>query len=261
MSRARVALAAILAAVPSASGCSIKPVVSPPIRVLVGSLPERRGWGSGAVQVGGGYGGGGDAGPLGDGFYRPVFDGRLALGLTERITLDLDGFLTSGAPDVAMTSLGVKVFPLPGRSFADLAVVAGFGLGCGGHNRTGGTCGHTVGSSVRGGYVGVDVGIRLVRWFGIYLGHRYQFSLANEVPLTHWHTHALGLQADLWRFFFTLEGGVGGYANEVETRSGGLGMLTVGLNLGRPRQRRAAASGVPAQTERDEEDLEDPGDR
>jgi hypothetical protein len=163
-------------------------------------MPESAGGrGQGSVQIGFGYT---------SAFYG---EPRATFGLARDVDLDLNLLLLDlqkGGMNAVMAGAGVHYrVPLRNR-YLRLSFTAGLAVGRGGYrcDDEGENC-RTPDWAVSP-HVGIDLGLRIRRVFGLYLGNRYAASRAEDVPLTHWGYHVLGLHFD-WtrRFFSNLETG------------------------------------------------------
>jgi hypothetical protein len=178
-------------------------------------MPESSGGrGAGSVQLGFGW-------P-----WTFAVEPRLRLGVTSRLDLELNALVMAGPlakasthPDVTL-SLGLQWQVVKHRWFR-LALRGGAGGGRGGsweekvasdpdHWE------HHEGGFAGGAYAGLDLGFRVHRRVGLFLGNTFDVSAVDDphIPVTFWGYHAWGIQLD-WTpsLFFSIENGLFWYAN------------------------------------------------
>lgn len=160
--------------------------------------------------------------------------------------LELDADVTAGNADDrnlgVMGSLGLRFYPVRHPVFK-LGLSVGGALGCGGMKATGededsyraGCHQSSPGRLAGGGYVGLQLGIRINWVFALYAGFRYQLTGARELPLTHWLQYGFGIQFDFprnQRVFITIESGAAHFFNHYNTGWGGYHMASIGFRYG-----------------------------
>ena len=189
----------LIVATLGALGCHA--TFAPPARVAIGRMPEALGKGKVSIQAGAGaYGA----------------EIRGAVGLSKGVELDVGA--TLGGWDkkehlFALGSTGLRT-ELIHHKFFRLGANLGFGIGNGGPLEGKGDFLNRTALSV---YGGLDLGFRLHKYFGIYLGNRYQLSWVHNIPITHWGYHVLGLQFDIGKHLFTtFEAGIAYFKNSAD---------------------------------------------
>jgi hypothetical protein len=139
----------------------------------------------------------------------------VTLGIHPRLDLDLNALFLAEDYFHFVGSAGLRYYPLTHR-WLRLGLAAGVGVGRGGVYQDSSGGGEDVtrfdAGVTGGGYVGLDLGVRFHRIFGIYLGQRVHFNRSAHVPLTVWGYHVLGLHFDILpRWYFTVESGFAWY--------------------------------------------------
>lgn len=220
------------------TSCSIS--FSPPPRVSYGSMPEANGAKNVNLQ-------GSLAISAGD-FFVPEI--RAGYGLTDRWDLEASAMTVWSADNGSNPNGFVSFYGTTGLKYHFLnhekwriAASGGIGLGCGGYldnssfdsdpDEFAQGC-DDFGFSY-GLYTELAFGYRFSSHFGIYEANRYELSHSDGLPLTHWGSHALGLQYDWTKSFFTsLEGGIIYYSNSYNNdQVSALASLTFGYKWGR----------------------------
>ncbi len=192
----------------SLSGCY--PTYAPPMRMGLGRLPEALGKGRGAVQVS--Y-----AHP-----YVPVTEGRFAVGLTPTLDLDAGLFWMLAGVEGLGSLMGSTAlhWEVARAGFFRMRLTGGVGVGRGGEYHDPETDERTDPSFALGALAGLDLGFRISRYFGIYVGNRYNFSVTPQTPATHWGYHTLGLYGQVAGFYLAAESGFAYYANHMDSAFG-----------------------------------------
>ena len=94
--------------------------------------------------------------------------------------------------------------------------VGGVAVGCGGAIEGVGGCGSRF---AWGTYLGLDVGYRVVPWFGVYQGSRWQWSVGEgALPVTLWQLYVLGGQLSYKRVYVSFELGYARFDSVMEDR-------------------------------------------
>jgi hypothetical protein len=212
------------------------PKYSPPVRAGTYGIPDMQRAGSAAVQIGGGV-----APMVGDPLLAYV-EPRLTLSLNEIFAVDANFYTTLLDADTEqyrdptfMGSMGVLVrwIQRPESGWR-ASLVLGPAMGRGGELRfpddyPGPRPKNPVADRVAfGGFVAGNLAYRF-SGVEVFLGNRLDLVEAAPNPRTFWHSHMLGIQAELSRrFFMSVELAMPLYESEYE--SGGL--LAATLSLG-----------------------------
>lgn len=225
----RPVLGVLVTVAAAAVGCY--PSYAPPIRWGVGIMPEPHGRGGGSAQIGYGY-------PMTSHIIEP----RAAFGVSPWLDLDAGGGVAVAGKNelpMFMGSLGIRYYPVQHRIFK-LGLSVGGGLGLGGKWSYEDPAGEWVTRDEKlagGGFVGIDLGARLHRVVGLYLGNRLQLTSTRHVVLTFWNINVFGIQIDFHPMvFMSLESGLWVYVSPKNDDHGCYSTViyaTVGMRWGR----------------------------
>ena len=87
---------------------------------------------------------------------------------------------------------------------------------------------------VGAGYTGLEIGWRVVDWFGTYSESEVQLGAGDGPPSTLWLSQRLGLQFDTKHVHFIMEAGYALFTNEAEYVQFPMVGLAIGGGWGKP---------------------------